>query len=247
VFSAPMVRAILDGRKTQTRRAMSVQPNEGHKFRLIDGRIWTTLGEQQYDPVAKKTIFGGEARLEDDCLFYSPIVVGKGPNGEGNPYLCPYGKPGDRLWVRETWAVHECYDILPPCEVPPIDNDDPRGSTKQRLWYAADSMTARNSRGDLHYQGKTRVSIHMPRWASRITLEITDVRVQRLQDISEEDAKAEGAEPVMYDTGGFEPWGASCPEVPCYVEGFAGIWSHINGPDSWSANPWVWAISFKRI
>jgi hypothetical protein len=216
LFSSEMVRALLDGRKTQTRRKFKNQD-----VPTVVGR--DASGELSNSVPTRMPEWAVERSIED----------------------CPYGRPGDRLWVKETWRpviAHHC--AMDACDCADV-----------HVSYAADNSGK--------YYSETRIPgswllpkaakrgnvspLLMPRWASRITLEITDVRVQRLQDISEEDAKAEGAEPVMYDTGGFEPWGASCPEVPCYVEGFAGIWSHINGPDSWSANPWVWAISFKRI
>jgi len=102
------------------------------------------------------------------------------------------------------------------------------------VWYAADG------RADEGW-GKTRVSIHMPRWASRLTLKITDVRVERLQDISEADAKAEGA-PQLWTTGDGDFYEDTRGN---HLTGYAGVWEHINGPGSWAANPWVWAVSFE--
>lgn len=156
LFSGPMVRAILDGRKTQTRRV--VKPRQG----MLDD--WTGLP-------------------------------------------CPYGKPGDRLWVRET-----CYFEQPHGEV--IYRADP-GSEKAL---------------DPEFTGlRWRPSIHMPRWASRITLEIVNVRVERLQDIRVDDARAEGVT-------------AKWP-----VHGFRNLWQSINGFGSWDANPWVWVVEFRNM
>ena len=118
----------------------------------------------------------------------------------------PYA-PGDRLWVRETWGMKW---------------PDPK---PEHVIYRADS----------HELGGWRSPAHMPRWASRLTLTVTDVRMQRVQEISEADAVAEGVEPVLVP-----PDGGSCP----HVEGFAALWSCIHGPDAWDANPWVAALTF---
>lgn len=132
----------------------------------------------------------------------------------------PYGQPGDRLWVREAWSTHACFDHLPPREI------------KGSFHYLADG----------HIQtGKGRPSIHMPRWASRITLDITSVRVERLQDISEADAHDEGtAEWAAETVRDGNKW-------PNIVRAYQGLWESINGPDSWAANPWVWVVEFQPI
>ena len=178
LFSAPMVRALLDGSKTQTRRIVKNRrdPNIGCDM---------SPGEIARDPMAA-------------CM-------------------CPYGVPGDRLWVRESWSAPHNFDAHMPFEIP-----------ADARWHYA----ATEERGGLRW----RPSIHMPRVASRITLELTEVRVERLQDISESDAEAEGAEPLLVP-----PDGGSRP----HVEGFRSIWDSINGPDSWAADPWVWVVSFR--
>jgi hypothetical protein len=186
LFSAPMVRALLDGRKTQTRRIVK------------------------------------ERHLPSDENEYGRA--------------CPYGVPGDRLWVRETWAIDECGKRV---SLSP-ETWSKTGWPIHRLLYAAD--------GDARVLAwNKRVSIHMPRWASRITLEVTDVRVQRLQDISEDDAKAEGYTTAwlerVAEAGADGPLGA--PTQPRHW--YASLWDEINGPGSWAANPWVWAISFNRV
>lgn len=125
---------------------------------------------------------------------------------------------GDRLWVREAWKPHSIYDRMPPREMPP-----------SKIFYLADDgYSPSGSRG--------RPGIHMPRWASRITLIVEDVKVERLQEISEDSAMREGAAPVLVP-----PDGGGAP----HVEGFRDIWTAINGAASWDANPWVVAIRFR--
>lgn len=141
--------------------------------------------------------------------------------GFDDRHRCPYGVPGDRLWVRETWTsayARGCWGTI----------------------FAADQTFAqgkRNHEKGPHYNFDDRPpgmlwrpSIFLPRWASRITLEVTEVRVQRLQSLNEEDAVAEGWD------------GDGCP-IPWYSE----LWTQINGPGSWEANPFVWALSFRRL
>lgn len=213
LFSSPMVRAILDGRKTQTRRVVKPQPQ-------VEGRIFRWAGPRPKAKVSTGAVFINDPSMEHE----NPIISA----------FCPFGKPGDRLWVRETWAaVH--FSIDPETgfaddwhgshDIPPGDG----GGYWSKL-YAADSHpTDKEDRGFAW-----RPSIHMPRWASRITLEVTGVRVERLCDISESDAVAEGVIEWML--------GPSSPS-----EDFRKLWETINGLGSWDANPWVWAISFRRI
>lgn len=197
LFSAPMVRAILDGRKTQTRRVMKVQP--GDVLWRSNGRDWLWLDN-------------------DD-----------GPLTEPAPCIrCPYGVPGDRLWVRETWAKP--------------------GEVGDSIEYRADN--------DDPLAGRWRPSIHMPRWASRITLEVTGVRVERLQDISEDDARAEGIREVtkdgvvkkycVYDLGDHSstPWDQMPRRA---VAAYAALWNDINGKGAFLSNPWVWVVEFRRL
>ena len=179
LFSAPMVRAIMEGRKTQTRRVVKPIPPRGL-----------------------------------------------------TPNHCRYGVPGDRLWVRETWAHvfgHEEYESweMPHIKSFVVDNyltgSIPAGKPANGdTVYAADGWDDYVENGDFRW----RPSIHMPRWASRITLDVVDVRVQLLQDITQEDAGAEGVRSR---------------------EEFHALWESINGAGSWDANPWVWAVTFKRV
>lgn len=133
---------------------------------------------------------------------------------------CPYGQPGDQLWVKETYRSQQANDSQPPSK---ITIGDP-------IRYEVDTHETANP---LYGWGRIRQSIFMRQWMSRITLEITDIRIERLQDISEEDAKAEGVDWTPFFN---EP-----------VESYARLWKQINGPESWGQNPYVWAITFKRI
>lgn len=180
LFSVPMVRAILSGSKTQTRRVLKPQPQE-------DLGLW--LAERDM----KATRWA----------------------------------PGDTLWVRETWTPNAL-------------------TYGQTALYKADGIHTVLDDGDgytvLNKDGTEkspwRPSIHMPRWASRITLTVEAVRVERLQDITEGDAEKEGAEPTLVS-----PDGGSAP----HVEGFCALWNTIHGPDAWDANPWVSVTTFRRV
>src|SRR5690606_3684193 len=173
------------------------------------------------------------------------------------PELCPYGRPGDRLWVRESWqyanwteegepyiryaaaGAQELFDVgrIPHDWFDRLEDIWSGLSTEAN--YAIDNRAA---------DRRWRPSIHMPRWASRITLEITDVRVERLRDISEADAQAEG---VALDTEPCDHPRRSCGDVGClgptHRAAFAELWMQINGAGSWDANPWVWVVSFRRV
>ena len=188
IFSAPMVRALLDGRKTQTRRVLK--------------------------PLPRRTIFFDPKTAVLD-QFQEP----------------PYA-PGDRLWVREAFS-YELLDVDRNGFMPP--------------WYWADGNP---ESGDFT---RPKPSIHMPRWASRLTLLVTDVRVQRLQEISDDDARAEGIEPLKSGRGYYDPTvshdqSRSIVRFGQYyslaTHAFSALWDSIHGPDAWDANPWVAAISF---
>ncbi len=196
LFSAPMVRAILEGRKTQTRRVVKPQGA------ILTDRMARGLGVQP-PPVQN-----------------SPVIP------------CPYGQPGDRLWVREEFSGPHYKSKSPPSE---WSESDP-------IWYWADGNPGS---GDWT---RPKPSIHMPRWASRILLEVTGVRVEQLNEISEADAKAEGA---MFHDGrgiGHSGWRHDYKDVHANARSsFARLWESINGHGSWEANPFVWVIEFKRI
>ncbi|GKO38159.1 hypothetical protein NUBL21974_04390 [Klebsiella quasipneumoniae] len=221
IFNAEMVRAILDGRKTQTRRIMKVQPESNQLGLLLitDSTKHSDIGKYHW---AESNATGNHVRSK---LF-----------------SCPFGAVGDRIWVRETWS-----------------SDFANYYPNDRVWYAADNNrrldieVVDGVRGiyspesDVHVPFRWQPSIHMPRWASRILLEITDVRVERLNAISEEDARAEGIiDGGCLNCGEPEPCGCANPE-PDATDAFAYLWQSIYGQDNWNANPWVWVIEFKHV
>ena len=191
LFSASMVRAILSGRKTQTRR-------EVKRCGLLE-----STGGQGMRPI---------------------------------PIACPHGRPGDRLWVRETWQ----YAPVKYC-------DCPQGSEAQPCDDWIEGIGCRSNRTEVIYRedeataAKWRSPIHMPRWASRITLEITDIRVERVQDISEADAMAEGVEFGNIT----DPLTGEIDRDA--TEAFEVLWESIHGSGSWDMNPYVWVIEFRRV
>lgn len=205
LFSGAMVRAILDGRKTQTRRPVKPQPTSG-----VDGWDWSW-------PIPGKNVTPGTRDYwRDDAK--NPL----------SPRYCPYGKPGDRLWVRETFSRLEAFDFFNP-DVP----EDVPG-----FWYWADGEP---TWGDWT---RPKPSIHMPREACRIQLEITDVRVEKLNDCSETDAKAEGAVCIDEATGREVLFPIAC-NAGSYCLGYQHLWNSINGAGAWEANPWVWVVEFR--
>jgi hypothetical protein len=230
LFSGPMVSALLAGTKTQTRRVMKRQ--------------------KQYD-FTDYTLFGQRGHPDDEAArrggwVESWVAIEHAPDwpdGKEDQCRCPYAsRRGDQLWVREAWNTHACFDAIPP-----------RDLTTRSIHYAADGAID---------TGKYRPPMFMPRWASRIQLEVTGLRVERLQEISEADARAEGVTPNDAYAG---------PErdrLKGWRTAFHSLWDSINGekgrpwyrvnpdrmqkeriapPHSWSANPWVWVLEFRRI
>jgi len=200
LFSGEMVKAVLDGRKTQTRRVIKFDPD---KMKVEGGQIWT-LRRGEWWPWTSTT--------------YSP-----------------YGQPGDWLWVRETWQIHRL--------------KGPTGLEFPNILYRADSSTQLliDKRVWQYVREKAtwRPSIHMPRWASRITSEILSLRVERVQDISEEDIRAEG---LRFFSGG---WLNHADDI-CYTNpilAFHRLWDSIYAKRGygWNVNPWVWVIEFKKL
>jgi hypothetical protein len=238
LMSAPMALATLRDEKTQTRRVV--------RFKWPD---WNR------NHAGVSMVLGSNGR---------PAFTDMGPNvspemlamlGSGPGVICPHGDQGDRLWVKETWRTLAKYDHLPPREVPvgsPIFYEA-SGAPEPMAWW-----------------GRIRQSIFCMRWMSRSVLEITDVRVQRLQEITIEDARAEGARELASETSD-HPYRNLCEprwsfERPHPVEldpvrghthclgnpktAFANLWESLNGERegaSWSADPWVWALSFRRV
>ena len=224
IFSAPMVRAILEGRKSMTRRIVKCREEIACLGTAAD---WNAgkLDERMPD----WETWGPKSGAQ--------VFVGK----HGNIFSlnCPYGVPGDRLWVREKFDFFPC------------------GMTECEIFYWADGSSQKRTPPNdynpyLYPNERVRPSIHMPRWASRITLEIASVRVERVKEITPQDCEAEGitgttsASPVrglpyeQYKNGD----GLTYTEP---LKAFQALWESIHGPGSWDLNPYVWAISFKVV
>jgi len=199
LFSGPMVRKIIDGHKTQTRRVARLTHG---------GHVKEPSGHRRWHP--------------DD-----PDAVA----------ACPYGQPGDRLWVREAWCAGPEFDDTPP-------RDIPEGAP---IWYLVDGERPVSEFDEAPIWGRSRPSIHMPRWASRLSLEVTGVRVERLQEIGETDARSEGCKPVLLgDRPGHLGRERS---YRTSVGVFQDLWDSINDKRGagWASNPWVWVVTFKKI
>jgi len=199
LFSAAMVRALLAGKKTQTRRVvLKSRRDADYDFTFVD-------------PVRNAAIFRANRPQKRGELLIPSFGV-----------VCPYGVPGDRLWVRESFSAWGAFGV--------------DGRVRYR---ATDDKP--NPLG-------WKPSIHMPRAVCRLTLEIADIRVQRLQDISEEDAEAEGAHRKIWITSPMSAGAMNARgERGTHRDGYKDIWEEINGPGSWDLNPWVWAITFRKL
>lgn len=221
-----MVRALLDDSKTQTRRVV--------KGKALDTIEFMSNSVDEQDGSTEDLSQGW---LEGQLKVWSTDY----PEEGSESIHCPYGTPGDQLWVRETWGLHAYGD----------DTDWHRGACTG-LDLEDSVIRYRADWGPMQESCHWRPSIHMPRAASRITLEITGVRVERLQDISEADAWAEGCIPGTLDDYG-RPFPAEVPHPSgngwqgwdCARDWYADLWEDINGPDSWEENPWVWVVEFK--
>ncbi|HAT1623764.1 TPA: hypothetical protein I8Y35_000503 [Klebsiella oxytoca] len=236
IFNAEMVLAILDGRKTQTRRIMKPQPEPCPR----GGHWWPS------------NVFKTMLHVEEE------MQNGKGGWGGLVGDACPFGDVGDRIWVRETWATLGNEDG---CYVDWEDNlckGDERSAAKiyrasceQRpgdygLWSIPDDAYWKPHTKDHKFEGAWRPSIHMPRWASRILLEITNVRVERLNSIHDVDAMREGIQNLTTCShADFGIPGVVNAQHP--VRAFQLLWESIYGADNWKANPWVWVIEFKVV
>lgn len=202
IFNAEMVRAILSGQKTQTRRIV----------KNVSSDSCMTLKEP--------------AKNRDGIYTH---VMDAPKHG-----LCPHGNVGDRIWVRETWQgplvdFERSDDLL---------RNPEKYEKPENCVYEADGVPAPEFYdADDNLRCCWRLSIHMPRWASRILLEITNVRVERLNDISEEDARSEGVTPTPLPA----------EKLVGGKLAFAELWASIYGYENWQANPWVWVIEFKRV
>lgn len=170
--------------------------------------------------------------------------------GEDVTIKSPFGFRGDRLWIRENWFVDKKYNKIKPTDLPIRTEQTTHGdqSFRVRCFYAADFI-GKELPGNA---GKFRPSIHLPRWYSRVTLEILDLYVERLHDITEESAVAEGVSKAWQDANGIfwhehEKTAKVVGGHGDYKTGFQAVWTKLNGGHSWKRNPWVWVIKFKKI
>lgn len=209
LFSGPMVRAILEGRKTQTRRLIKLpkplEPDDMEFIRMQDGY-----------PEGVRAVF----ESWDDCCSFK----------------LPYGQTGDRLWVKETFF-----------EISRADRSRPIFAAVDRDFIYRANYDYRKDSNSVIGGENWKPSIFMPRRASRINLQITGIRVERLQDISEEDAKAEGVQIpfVNFPQPADSKFKVGDP-LGSYKDHYKCLWGIINGPDSWAQNPWVWVIEFPK-
>jgi len=229
LLNGDMVRAVLNGSKTQTRRIMKVQPSAD--FSPMNMELETGFTARWYTPgVVDKDGYLQPAKKQ---------VFGVASEDQG--YICPFGAVGDLLWVRETWSDVNLEGISAIAyradeglrfltnDDDDGDEDDPRLEKYSFANWYPDLISGT--------EGIWRPSIHMPRWASRITLEITGVRVERLASVSNDDARAEGYPADRAADGGkSDPW-----------LWFRDLWDGIYPEQSFKVNPWVWVIEFKRV
>lgn len=196
-----MVRALLDGSKTQTRRVV--------KWRGVEPGLNLNFSGLSAERSGSNWVLSSPTRTSHE---YRSV-----------PMPCPYGQPGDQLWVRETFRGCRAYEV---------QGYAPKDWGNKPIWFEADGVPPASSAG---WATKARPSIHMPRWASRINLEITGVRVECLHDISQQDALAEGY----------------CLPPPPSLDDprnwYRHLWEQINGAGSWALNPWVWVVEFRRL
>ncbi len=223
ILGAPMVCATLDGRKTNTRRIIKPQP---------EAKVHQTLNVISYKS-GKNSVLA----TPEHFLDYMPT-------------LCPYGRVGDRLWVREAFRYPLDLDKKNSTQIA----KDCLGAEYEKPWcpteYCADGRRDNWDCWDEKEAGRYRHARFMPRWALRLTLEITDVRVERLQDISDEDAIAEGIERIsqvgFMRACGWKDYGGGIGFFSP-IDSFRSLWESIHGEGAWEINPWVFALTFKKI
>ena len=225
LFSGEMVRAILEARKTQTRRVVQPQPVYEGKESYGDSWAWKKDALEWFSGVTTEQLAGNHG------LCY--------------PGRCPYGQPGDRLWVRETLQRNDKFlGTITFAATPHLKCTDPNATDNLDGWSL------------WRFKRPVVPAIHMPRWASRLTLELTEVRVERVQDISEADARAEGISVLpLQSESDPSAWYQSAPGIHqdrSARASFSQLWDSINakrdgGIYSWEKNPWVWALTFRRV
>ncbi|WP_425469526.1 hypothetical protein [Paraburkholderia azotifigens] len=239
LFSGPMVRALIDGRKTQTRRIVKLP----HNNRL---GVWepTTIG----GPDGGRTASGATV----------PFQAAVWHTRTGDSLMCPHGQPGDQLWVRESGVKIK----LAASDFHIFRHDEPTTLRIGDYWVeetrapgASYNVAGCSRESALSYrEAKVVPSIHMPRWACRLELVIANVRVERVQDINEADAMAEGVESVRNEGEYWKDYLRStkrCDEMTCLTarDSFRTLWDSINASRGfgWDVNPWIWALSFRRV
>jgi hypothetical protein len=225
LFSGPMVRALIAGTKTQTRRIVKPQPRpfvqhtpDRHPTLRTSPYIDAYCGEKK--TTVNPRGMGSYWHWWSADHRPDPKPVAR----------CPYGQPGDQLWVRERGVIDRSEGRFFAYHASP-------GVFKEATTGCVDERCSGQVQEQLGPGWKAVPSIHMPRWASRITLGITGVRVERLQEISDSDAYGEGVDPCVHN--GFHTDQGTCS--------YRKLWEQINGPGSWDANPWVWVIEFRRV
>ena len=229
LFKPEMVLAIQRNLKTQTRRLIKPQPPALDEVKRRAGIGFELFTDERTAPTYRVA---------------GPVWAVRELLGREPEWKCPYGKPGDMLWVRETWGI--------------LDNGpDDYPYVIWKADRAVDWCDNNRRSGAIHYVGsetrpkKWRPPIHMPRWASRLTLLVTDIRAQRLQDITEQDARAEGVTPFQpgpnQDLDPGDCWSACNNPGREHLASLEYAWNEMHGwsPNSWASNPWVWAITFE--
>lgn len=222
LFNDAMIRAILSGSKTQTRRPVKPQPTPYEP---------STCRHAPKHPAAYLDSYCSEQKTTENPRGMSDLWCWWTPDDRQAPgeFRCPFGAPGYTLWVRECWGAWHCANI----------ESDEWEPVRRPLLGSWDDEREQNGDPKIEYRATSKSvgpwlpSIHMPRWASRISLRVTSVRVERLRDITEQDAQAEGMPP--------SPGVGSCWET------FVHAWPYDGTDYEWMANPWVWVVEFKRI
>jgi len=233
-FNTEMVRAILDGRKTRTMRPVKPQPS------LMSSIVKLCYEKHPFSPSAfvgtpAEGRIGGEDRMGWLAEDWCGNIIGTAGADEFKP---PFGLPGDRLYVRETWAVADRLSDYEPCVVYGAD-----GATRQ-AW--SEEIAEWMAEQEVNHGADWRPSIHMPKRAARIWLEVENVTVMRVRDITEEQALAEGA-PKAPGRGAYPSSRAA--RVMEHRAGFINLWDAIYAPQglAWDANPWCWSCSFRVL
>lgn len=225
LMNGAMVRAVLEGRKTVTRRVVKPQPRAGTTHYAPNWR--KNFIDGHFMPMAGAYVNGG----------------GSGEAWSDAAIRCPYGEVGDRLWVKEAWRVPASLDVFSGSDIAEKCMAAGYRSPWAPIRFEADG--ALNSAKDWREFGSTpgeatpgryRNARFMPRWASRITLEVAAVRVERLQNVDQQQAMAEGIDgEALFRAQGYAPLA------------FERLWESINGAGSWATNPWVWVVEFRRV